>query len=120
MKKNDDILETWVSLRDDLRKLRGQNRFRGNEEHLIDQRQIRLYQEQRAGLLTNAVYIIHLTPRIDDLWAERVPGKVVLRVTDFGGDRLTWLTAIVDACRGAAYARTHSSHADYRRSTPNT
>ncbi len=121
MKNEDEILEVWATLRDALRKLRGQNQFRGNEEHLIELRQIRLYQEPRAGHLSSTVFIIHLTARMDDLWAERFPGKEVLRVNEFDGGWLAWLTAIVDACRGAHYAHTNSSTADYRRAeTPKT
>jgi hypothetical protein len=110
-----DLLLVWESLRAALRKLRGQNRFRGNEEHLIQQRQIRLHREPRGGQLQPQTIVLHITPRHEDLTAQRLPSGETIAVADFNGDWEAWLAAIVDECRGADYLRSHSSHADYRK-----
>lgn len=110
-----DIALVWESLREGLRKLRGSNRFRGNEEHLIHKLEIWLFQESRGGHLATSYYTLHITAQHQDLHATHHPGGEKIAVADFGGDWEAWLAAIVDRCRGAAYLKSNSATADYRR-----
>lgn len=112
-----DLQHVWEDLRDELRKLRGRNQFRGNEEHLLLKREIRIPMENRGDTLHRSVLILHLTPRHDDLWAEQLPEGTRMAVTDFGGDWREWLGAVVARCRGNAYLHTSSTHAHYRKAS---
>ncbi|MBL0017021.1 MAG: hypothetical protein IPP17_11455 [Bacteroidetes bacterium] len=67
MKTKKDDLGVWEAVRDELRKLRGKNRFRGNEEHLLLRREVRIHRESRGNQLESGVVIIHLTQRLEDL-----------------------------------------------------
>jgi hypothetical protein len=113
--KDDALMAVWEELRDELKKLRGRNLFRGNEEHLVLKQEIRIHAENRKNVLVDGMYVLHVTPRTDGLWAERFPGGKVMKVEEFGGDWKAWLRAIVDACRGEEYLRTNSGKADYRK-----
>jgi hypothetical protein len=113
--KSDSILHVWEELRTELRRLRGQNLFRGNEEHLLQKHQVWLHKENRGSQLKSDYFILHLEPRPEDFWAERSTGGLPLRVEDFGGDWKAWLRAIVDECRGGPYLHTNSQSADYRK-----
>jgi hypothetical protein len=118
-KSKSGVLETWEAIRDELRKLRGKNRFRGNEEHLLPRQEIRLYRENRGNQLSNQVVVIHLTERMEDLWAEGL-SQVSGKVSEFGTGAIDdrwrlWLGAIVDECRGANYLHTESESAPYRK-----
>lgn len=109
------VEHVWESVRKELRKLRGENQFRGIEDHLIHQKQIRLACENRAGQLNSTIVVIHLTAGFEDLWAEEVPNGRRWMVTEFGGNWEQWLHALVDRCRGAAYLHTKSNNAEYRK-----
>jgi hypothetical protein len=118
MKSKVDVIEVWSAVRNELRKLRGQNRFRGNEEHLLQRREIRLHYESRGAQMKQSIVTIHLTDRLEDLWAEgltHVPARVA--EMESGLPDLVWrkwLGLIVDECRGAVYLHTSSKGADYR------
>jgi hypothetical protein len=114
MSQDTKAMETWASLRDELRKLRGMNRFRGNEEHLLARKEVRLIAELRAGRPNTTYFVLHLTDSLAALWAEEFPGGRKITVDDYAGDWRAWLGAIVDACRGAHYLHTSSAQADYR------
>ncbi len=120
MKTKKDDLGVWEAVRDELRKLRGKNRFRGNEEHLLLRREVRIHRESRGNQLESGVVIIHLTQRLEDLWADgllHVPARVS-EMKDGSADEnwRQWLGWIVDECRGAAYLHTSSASAAYRKS----
>jgi hypothetical protein len=113
--KDDALMAVWEDLRSELKKLRGRNLFRGNEEHLVQKQEIRIHAENRKNELETGMYVLHVTPRTDGLWAERFPDGKVVRVEEFGGDWRAWLRAMVDECRGEDYLRTNSEQADYRK-----
>jgi hypothetical protein len=106
--------EVWKQLRDALRLLRGANRLRGAETHLLEQHQIRIPFEWRGDQRPHSEYIIHLTSDTETLWAERMPDKQRTTVSDFGGDWKKWLEALVMECVGSPYLHTQSAKADYR------
>jgi len=118
-KSKADVLQTWEANRDELRKGRGQNRFRGIEEHLLPMRQLRLFRENRGNQLRHSAVVIHLTERMEDLWAEGLT-QVSAKASQFGTGSIDdqwrfWLGAIVDECRGADYLHTQSESAPYRK-----
>ncbi len=70
--------------------------------------------------LESGVVIIHLTQRLEDLWADGLL-QVPARVAEMKGGSADenwrkWLGWIVDECRGAAYLHTSSASAAYRKS----
>ncbi len=104
----------YFLLRDALRKLRGNNQFRGSETYLMHQNELRIPFENRGSQLVHRAYVLHLTPETHTLWAERLPDHAVRKVADFEGDWQAWLLAIVAECRGDAYLHTQSASAPYR------
>ena len=114
MKKDEDFREVWKAIRDELQSLRGQNRFRGNVDHLLLRKEVRIHQENRCGDMKSGQFVVHITSRKEDLWAEQLPAATIHKVSDYEGDWKAWLGAIVDACRGANYLHTNSSKTDYR------
>lgn len=115
MKKDKNVMEVWEAVRDELRKLRGQNRFRGNEEHLLHRQEIRLHRESRGDQMAHGLVVLHLTPHIEDLWADGLSVGLPAKAADFGGDWKVWLGKVVDDCRGGAYLHTQSGSAAYRK-----
>jgi hypothetical protein len=109
-----EAVEIWHTVQDALRKLRGQNRWRGLEEHYIDRLEIRLFAEPRGSRLSPTWWKLQLGNSLESALASSFPGGKILRVADFGGDWEAWLAAIVDQCRGSAYIHTQSDRADYR------
>ncbi|MFM2374960.1 MAG: hypothetical protein RLZZ165_56 [Bacteroidota bacterium] len=114
MKGSNELLEVWEAIRREMRILRGRNRFRGNEEYLWNRKEIRIHDESRRGENTGGLFIVHVTSRPEDLWAERQPGSERRCVSDSGNDWKAWLGSIVDQCRGGQYMHTNSKTADYR------
>ena len=102
-------------VRDALRRLRGQNVWRGNEVHLLRLHQIRLRQESRAGAIGRKEYLLHITADASQLWAEELPSHRSIKVSEFNDSWEAWLHAIVDACRGGDYVHTNSDNAAYRK-----
>jgi hypothetical protein len=116
MKQHTEKTEViYFLLRDALRKLRGNNQFRGSETYLMHQNELRIPFENRGSGLTHWAYVLHLTPETDALWAERLPDHALRKVSDFEGDWQAWLLAIVAECRGDAYLHTQSDAAPYRK-----
>ena len=105
----------WEDLRSELRKLRGQNLFRGNENHLWHQDQIRIPYELRAGRENLGEIVVHIEETMEQCWAERLPQKQRIDISGFEQDWKKWLRAIIDECRGKDYLKTNSKSADYRK-----
>lgn len=105
----------WEELRSELRKLRGQNLFRGNETHLWHKDQIRIPYELRANRTTNGEIVLHVGETMDQCFAERLPQQQRIEISAFDNNWKSWLRAIIDECRGAEYLRTNSKTADYRK-----
>ena len=112
---NERILELWERIRDELRRLRGLNRFRGNEVHILPKRIIRIPEENRQGNLQRGEFVIHLTDAESELWAEHWPGGEKLYLKDFEYGLTEFLGRIVDQCRGDHYLHTNSKTAKYRK-----
>lgn len=109
------VLATWEAVRDELRRQRGRNGFRGVEEHLLPRKEIRLRRENRGGHPPVGWVSIHLSPKLDDLWAENPVTGDQWRIEAFGGRLAEWLSAVLEHVRGAAYLHTNSDKADYRK-----
>lgn len=109
-----EAMEIWHTVQGALRKLRGQNLWRGTEEHYIDRLEIRLFAEARGSRLSTVWWKLQLGNALESASATSFPSGNILRVADFGGDWEAWLAAIVAQCRGGAYLHTQSDRADYR------
>lgn len=109
------VLATWEAVRDELRRQRGRMNFRGQEEHFLPKREVRIRLEKRGSGQASGWASIHITPRQDDLWAED-PGTGEKWTMEAFGSRIgDWLSAILTHCRGGNYLRTNSKEATYRK-----
>lgn len=109
------ILATWEAVRDELRRQRGRMNFRGQEEHLLPKREVRIRLERRGSGQASGWVSIHITPRQDDLWAEDLGTGEKWTMEALGCRMEDWLSAILAHCRGGNYLRTNSSEASYRK-----
>jgi hypothetical protein len=111
----DNLMEIWERIRDILRKLRGENLWRGTELHLLPRKQLRLQAENRGSKETGKEVLIHLSDAEVEIWAELRPGGEQLYLKDFGHDMERYLLHITGICRGKAYLHTNSKVATYRK-----
>jgi hypothetical protein len=110
----------WEMLLGALKRLRGRNRFRGNEVQLRPKGELRLQPEYRAGKVVPGFVTIYVTERLEDLQGKAFPDGKQWAIKDFGDDLDKWLGEILAFCQGGPYLHTHSSKADYRRTTTGT
>lgn len=108
-------MDIWERVRDEIRRLRGMNRFRGQEVHLLPQRQVRLPAESRAGRMPFREMVIHLKEVESEVYVEELPGGKRWTIADFDMDLDALVGFAVDNCRGGAYLHTNSKTADYRK-----
>ncbi len=59
--------------------------------------------------------MVHIEETMEQCWAERLPQKQRIDISDFEQDWKKWLRAIIDECRGKDYLKTNSKSADYRK-----
>ncbi|HHG84338.1 MAG TPA: hypothetical protein ENJ82_06270 [Bacteroidetes bacterium] len=111
----DSLEDLWERIRDEIRKLRGSNRFRGNEVHLLPRKEIRLPVEARESILQKAEIIIHLHEAESEVWAVYHPGGARWTLQEFDMDLAAFISFLADKCRGSAYLHTNSKTADYRK-----
>lgn len=109
------IEETWIRVRDELRKQRGHNQFRGREDHLLPKKQIRVEKERRKDGASNGEIWIHLTETEPDLWAESFPEEKKIYLKEFGNKLDDFIAEILRIARGDnPYLKTNSEEAEYR------
>lgn len=111
----DSLHAIWERIRDEIRRLRGMNRFRGTELHLLPRKEIRLPVEARTGVLTKAEITIHLHEAESELYAIKHPGGQRWSIQEFDMDLTAFVGFLVDECRGATYLHTNSKTAAYRK-----
>ena len=109
------VLATWEAVRDELRRQRGRMGFRGQEEHFIPKREVRLRLERRGSGRSTGWVTIHVTAKQDDLWAENPGTGETWKMEDYDCRIADWLSAILTHCRGDNYLRTNSNEASYRK-----
>lgn len=109
------IEDLFDRIRDEIRVLRGQNRFRGNEYYFLAQGLIRIPIENRKSEIQQGYFVIHAKKGEAELWAESVPEGEKLTLREYEMDLGKFVGEIVDRCRGEAYLHTNSSTADYRK-----
>jgi hypothetical protein len=108
-------MEIWERVRLGLRELRGAGEWRGNEQHLIGKREIRLQLEPRGGTLRGKEVVLHLSDAEVEVWAEERPGGRQYYLKDFQHDLIGFLRQLTALCGAGGYLHTNSSRADYRR-----
>ena len=111
----DSLMDIWERIRDLLRKLRGENRWRGTELHVLPKLQVRLQAENRGNRIQGMEVIIHLSDAEIEVWAEVIPGREKFHLKDFNHDMAAFVAHLTDLCRGAEYVQTNSKSANYRR-----
>lgn len=111
-----DPFRIWESTRDELRKLRGSNLFRGRETHFQEKGIIVLEREFRGEGKKQGEVQIHLF-HPEGIEAVVLPENEKIKLNDFGGEMQTFLLFILKKCRGEEYLHTNSKTADYRRKT---
>lgn len=104
-----------MRLRDELRRQRGKNRFRGNEVHLLPKKQVRIPVEFRESRLRSSEITIHLTEVESELWALQEPEGRKWHIRDFEFDLGAFVAALVETARGGDYLHTNSKDAAYRK-----
>lgn len=110
--------DTWEKIRDELRRLRGLNLFRGREEHLLPKGQVRIPVEPRGNdQMVPGEIIIYLSKTDSELYAVRYPQGDTLKLDEFGMDIRTFMEKIAALARGEGYLHTNSKSANYRKPT---
>lgn len=107
-------MNIWERVRDEIRRLRGMNRFRGQETHILPQRQVRIPAESRGGQMPFREMVIHLKEAESEVFVEEVPGGKQWTIADFDMDLDGLVGFAIDRCRGAEYLHTNSKTAEYR------
>ena len=107
-------MHIWERVRDEIRRLRGMNRFRGTEVHLLPPKQVRLPAELRGDMTTGAEYLIHPSDAESEVWLEEHPGGKRWGIQEFDMNLEALVQHAVDLCRGQEYLRTNSKTAPYR------
>ena len=102
-------------IREEIRKQRGMNRFRGSEFYLLDKGEIRIPVENRKSAIQAGYYVIHVQGSELETWAKSHSGGPDLYLKEFDMDMGRFVEAVIDQCRGEAYLHTSSKHADYRK-----
>ena len=113
--QEEQVAELFERIRMEIRSLRGQNRFRGNEYYFQKQGLIRIPLENRKGNLEKGYFVINASKGEAELFAEAVPEGDKLYLRDFEMDLSAFIGKIVDRVRGEAYLHTHSKTANYRK-----
>jgi hypothetical protein len=111
----DSLMNIWERVRNEIRRLRGINRFRGTETHLLPKRQVRLPAEFRGDRGSRGEYVIHLSDAESEVWLEEWPGNRRWNMEDFDMDLEALVRHAVDLCRGEDYLHTNSKEALYRK-----
>lgn len=114
MSQQDHLHTIWERIRDEIRRLRGMNRFRGSEVHLLPRKEIRLPVEARESVLQTAEIVIHLDESESEIWAKKLPDGTRWALKDFDMDLAAFVERLIDECRGEPYLHTKSKKADYR------
>ena len=110
--------DTWEKIRDELRRLRGLNLFRGREEHVLPKGQVRIPIEARGSDRSNqGEIIIYLSKVESELHAIAYPGKEKVKLEDCGMDIGLFMERIAAMARGESYLHTNSKSANYRKPT---
>jgi len=112
---NEALERVWMRVRDEIRRQRGLNRFRGAEVHLLPRRQIRIPVEARGSRLRQSEMVIHLAEVEADLWAILEPEGERYAMADFDHQLEPFVAAVLAVCRGEAYLHTNSDTATYRK-----
>ncbi len=112
---NEALESVYIRVRDELRRQRGLNRFRGQEIHLLPKKQIRIPVENRGSKLRRSEMVIHLHEVESELWALLEPDGKRFHMKDYGYRLEEFIGAVVDACRGDQYLHTNSKEANYRK-----
>ena len=116
---NEALERVWVRVRDEIRRQRGLNRFRGSEVHLLPKRQIRIPVEYRGGKIRRSELVIHLSEVESDLWAMLEPDGERFTMEEFGFELEAFIARLLEVCRGDAYLHTNSRTATYRKGESN-
>ena len=111
----DSLMDIWERVRAVLQDLRGAGQWRGNEQHLIKRREIRLQVEPRGSLLNKKELVLHLSDAEVEVWAEERPGGRQYYLKDFQHDLPGFGGHLVALCKGGDYLHTQSDRALYRR-----
>ena len=115
MTQPNQIEELFERIRKEVRRLRGQNRFRGNEYYFQARGLIRIPLENRKSKMEAGYFVIHAQKGEAELWAEEVPRGECLYLRDFEMDLGKFIEAVVDRSRGSGYLHTNAQTATYRK-----
>lgn len=112
---NEALESVWMRVRDELRRQRGKNRFRGTEIHLLPKRQVRIPVEFRESKLRGSEITIHLSEVEAELWAIQAPEGRKWHIKDFSYNLSAFVGAVLEAAREGGYLHTNSKLATYRK-----
>lgn len=112
---NEALERVWLQVRDELRRQRGRNKFRGGEIHLLPQRLIRIPVEHREGTLHNSELVIQLSEVEAELSALLVPEGKHFHIRDYEFRLAGFIDALLAEVRGGEYLVTNSKTASYRK-----
>jgi hypothetical protein len=115
----DSLMDIWERVREEIRRQRGMNRFRGQETHLVNRRQVRIPLEFRAGKIELGEMVIHLREAESEVYVEELPGGKKWSMAEFDMDLNALVGFALDRSRGADYLHTNSGTADYRKKLKN-
>ena len=112
---NEALEAVWIRVRDEIRRQRGLNRFRGSEVHLLPKKQIRIPVENRGSQLRRSEMVIHLHEVEAEVWALLEPDGQRFHIKDYEYRLEDFIVAVLGACRGEDYLHTNSKEANYRK-----
>ena len=112
---NEALEAVWIRVRDEIRRQRGLNRFRGSEVHLLPKKQIRIPVENRGSRLRRSEMVIHLHEVEAEVWALLEPDGKRFHIKDYEYRLEDFIVAVLNACRGEDYLHTNSKEANYRK-----
>ena len=115
----DSLMHIWERVRNEIRRLRGINRFRGTDLHLLPKKQVRLQAEMRGNGAVRGEYVIHLSDAESEVWLEEMPGSRHWGMEEFDMDLEALVRHAVDLCRGEDYLHTFPCWLKSRKSPRN-
>lgn len=108
-------MDQWEQVRDELRSLRGKNLWRGVEQHLLPQLQVRLQGEWRGEGKRRLEAIICLGETEADIRVSVYPTGECLQINGDHPTLKALVRGVVEKMGGGNYLHTNSKSASYRK-----